>query len=763
MTPPGKCRQVRQFLSAIIVGFLIRPAFSQVSVSPEWITLQGTWGSYRIQPDTLAVEGFIQDENLFECPGDRVAYSSIPITGGGDFGPAEDLTSVNGDSARWALPRMGWSVLADVEESLLEIRVRADGSGAITWPVMDSLDRTTAWVLPLAEGHFVPVNDLEWIAHLTDLSPLDTTEGLSMPMWGRLHGKIAITYILTNPFDNLVSFERIDRLGGPQLGMTVTHEFRPNWQEHEFGLVVALSPNSPLAPALIYRQWLIDRGEFVSMSEKIESTPRAERLLGAAHIYLWGNQILAREDIARGDWPEFCRRLTQTEEGTVGHRIFSLLSAEARQTVLDLPSAEWPDNYMKGVIVFGISRILAEEEISPEDFHAEFSDLLGDPETWGDGYSTKMIDAFAEAGLDRLWLGLGGWEGTEERPNVADHADERGHLLGTYDSYHSIHRPDAHPDQTWTTAQFDWDLWETGGVMGADGTYHTGFKGRGRHLSPLVAMPHVEERVSGILDTVAFNSWFIDCDAYGEFFDDYHPDHTATKRDDMEARLDRLAWIRDTHDLVIGSEGGSAYAAPMIHFAHGMMTPVIGWGDPRNSDRESPYYRGGYYPPDGPRNFVMQVPLAPEYVKFHCDPRFRLPLYQAAFHDSVIATHHWGTHSLKFTGQVVTNTLLEMLYQVPPLYHMNLREFPKHRDRMVAHSGFFSPLHRETALMPLTDFEWLSEDRLVQRTVFGERIALVANFSEREFDHGGATLPPRSVLVEHLDTGAVSIFTPTPP
>ena len=160
---------------------------------------------------------------------------------------------------------------------------------------------------------------------------------------------------------------------------------------------------------------------------------------------------------------------------------------------------------------------------------------------------------------------------------------------------------------------------------------------------------------------------------------------------------------------------------------------------------------------------MQQVPLAPGHEKFHFDPRFRLPLYDAVFHDSVIATHQWGTHSLKFTGQVVTNTLLEMLYQVPPLYHMNLREFPKHRDRMVAHHGFFSPLHRETALMPLTDFQWLTEDRLVQRTVFGDRIALVANFSDAEFRHGGTALPPRSVLAERLDTGAVSIFTPSPP
>ena len=42
----------------------------------------------------------------------------------------------------------------------------------------------------------------------------------------------------------------------------------------------------------------------------------------------------------------------------------------------------------------------------------------------------------------------------------------------------------------------------------------------------------------------------------GELFDDYSPSHPATQLDDMKARLTRMAWIRDTHNMVVGSEGG---------------------------------------------------------------------------------------------------------------------------------------------------------------------------------------------------------------
>ena len=208
-----------------------------------------------------------------------------------------------------------------------------------------------------------------------------------------------------------------------------------------------------------------------------------------------------------------------------------------------------------------------------------------------------------------------------------------------------------------------------------------------------------------------------------------------------------MSYIRDTYKLVIGSEGGSAYAAPVIHFAHGMMTPVFGWGDADlKKDKESKYYLGGYWPPDGPAVHIKQVPLKEKYYRFYFDPRFRLPLYQMVFHDSIVTTHQWGYASLKFIDQVDTVELLELLYNVPPLYHMNLDEFKKHKQRMKAHYDFFSPLHRELGLMPMTDFAWLTTDRMVQQTIFGDQVEIIANFGMEDFRYQGRSIPKRSVI-----------------
>ena len=187
-----------------------------------------------------------------------------------------------------------------------------------------------------------------------------------------------------------------------------------------------------------------------------------------------------------------------------------------------------------------------------------------------------------------------------------------------------------------------------------------------------------------------------------------------------------------------------------------MTTPVIGWEDPALKQRDSDYYLGGYWPPDGPKVHTMQVPLHPKYRRFYYDPRFRLPLYQTVFHDSVIATHHWGYSSLKFIDQLETVALLEQLYNVPPLYHMNLDEFKKHREHMQRHYAFFSPLHRELALLPMTDFEWLSPDRRVQRTTFGDVVTITVNFGGEAF--GG--VPSRTAVATHRDTGKRVTYTP---
>jgi hypothetical protein len=495
------------------------------------------------------------------------------------------------------------------------------------------------------------------------------------------------------------------------------------------------------------------------------------------------------------DWKKLAQELKSQGDSTSpspAKRIWSQMTPEAKGFVTQVIQAEWPDRYMKSQIATDLDRLLRQRDLYDEPAwrgvaldpqcaallqsdrsklsHADlcrlnshllaaaFPNYLAKPETWGNGTSPKMVQQLAAAGFDRFWLGSDGWDAFLERPETVVAAKQAGFLIGPYDSYNGIHRPNE-PD-TWETSQFDAALYETGAIIKADGTKRRGFKQKGFKLSPDAARPYVEKRVSGLMAIFPANSWFIDCDGFGEYFDDYSDKHPATQQSDMQSRIARMSWIRDTFGAVIGTEGCSAGVAGAVHFAHGVMTPVIGWGDPDLSNKQSKYYLGSYYPPEEPQVFFKPVPLKEEYRYIYFEPRFRLPLFQTVFHDSVIATHHWSFASLKTKDQARTMELLELLYQVPPLYHLNVPEFQKRKAQMKRHYEFFSPLHRETALLPMTGFQWLTPDGTVQRTAFGDSIEMVANFGPGDFRYGSTALSKDTILVTRRGSGKTQVYSP---
>ncbi len=129
-------------------------------------------------------------------------------------------------------------------------------------------------------------------------------------------------------------------------------------------------------------------------------------------------------------------------------------------------------------------------------------------------------------------------------------------------------------------------------------------------------------------------------------------------------------------------------------------------------------------------------------------------MYQAALGDEVIDSHHWSMDSMKLSDVQQTRELMEILYMVPPMYHLNRETWPKRRDRILEHFTFWNPLHRELACAPLKRFECLSDDRLVQRTTFETRtgdVSITVNFG----DSVHAAYPSHSATV----AGAIGVRT----
>ena len=103
------------------------------------------------------------------------------------------------------------------------------------------------------------------------------------------------------------------------------------------------------------------------------------------------------------------------------------------------------------------------------------------------------------------------------------------------------------------------------------------------------------------------------------------------------------------------------------------------------------------------------------------------------------------------------NELTQLLYNVPPLYHLSAATLAQRLPQMARQDVFFRPLHERLAKQEMTGFEWLSDDRRVQQTTFSDGTRLLANFDQAAREVRGKTLPGESLTVL-LPDGAVSHY-----
>ncbi len=375
-----------------------------------------------------------------------------------------------------------------------------------------------------------------------------------------------------------------------------------------------------------------------------------------------------------------------------------------------------------------------------------FGPWLVAPRRWGGGLSLDTVAALQQAGLTKAWLGADDWRDAMWHPEAVEAAKASGYLVAVYDSYGSAHPSNLRA--TWATAQMGDEL-AAAGYRDSKGEKLRGFSGRGVYVNARLAEPYAQRRISAVARAARLNSYFLDVDAAGPELKDYTPGRETSEREDAQARTRRLLFPTRALDQVTGSEGGLAHYAPNIAYSHGIATQPFAWMDPDiGKHKQSAYYRGGYWPPETPALYFKPVPLKPSLARFVTSAQFRLPLYQLVFHDSLVSTHHWEYSSLKFSSEREHTALLQLLYMVPPLYHLNDRVLARDLPFISAYDRVFRPLHERLFVERMNDFQVLSADRLLQRSVFADGTLITVNFSLKTLrSPEGRRLPPRSALV----------------
>ncbi|MEV7420190.1 glycoside hydrolase [Streptomyces sp. NPDC089919] len=345
---------------------------------------------------------------------------------------------------------------------------------------------------------------------------------------------------------------------------------------------------------------------------------------------------------------------------------------------------------------------------------------------WGDARTAEGIDRLRKLGVSRMWLGYDPGNGPMSPAAIAA-AKKDGYLVGSYDSFANAQDPATSdsPTSTWPAP-----VWNAYCVRNADGSIMTGFGGRGCYVSSqALATPEGRTILDRHVDTFSaggMNSYFLDVDAAGEFFDDHTPGHRMNQRRDRANRLRRMADLTDRRRLVLGSESAGSWANGVLAFSHGSATPVADALWPLERDRD---VWGGYAPAKAPAIFFKPVHLPADLSKAMFDPRYRVPLLETALHDAVVNADRWELSYEKLPDQKRDRALLAMLYNVPLNYVLDGPSLDRHGKDLARLQSFFAGVHRVSFLRPMTSFRWLTADHAVQRTVFGSgALTMTANF-----------------------------------
>ncbi|MEC5163891.1 hypothetical protein RCH08_005078 [Janthinobacterium sp. CG_S6] len=655
----------------------------------------------------------------------------------------------------------------ELKDRDLLVAIHAKSAGELVFLRQSAAAAGRGLIMPLAEGHYVPAGDKVWQKFLLDLGEFNTAQDLSLPLWGVDHGAFSLSWLMTNPFNNKVKVAR----DGDGVSFALSHEFVSLAPAAPMTLILHLNGPDALAGARRYRDWLVAEGKFETLKEKVGRSPEGARLFGAAHVYLWGGGLLAPADVR--DWPAFLAVLRGDAALAVRLRAnVGRDGAEALAEARGLPERAQQRALLDAVN--GALNALARDswqtaapdaevlagrygELRAEVARTFARTLTADPGAWGGGVSVATMKKLRKAGLPRLWIGLGeGWEGGLWHPEAVAAGVEAGYLVAPYDSYETALKPGSNPD--WATAHLGEKVYRDCAIVLKSGLFRAGFQKSGRYTDSNCVRPVLQARVKAVAAKAGFNSWFLDAYASGMVFDSYRAEAPMTQAQNAAGNMEASRWISDTLKMPAGSEDGHGPAAQGILFAHGVQTPVIGWGDKdMQKDKNSPHFLGSWFPASQPTVFFKQVPLKESLRAIHFNPATRLPLYQAVFHGSVVSSHHWLFDSLKFGNVRGDNELTQLLYNVPPLYHLSGDTLDQRLPLIKRQDAFFRPLHQRLAGEQMTAFSAMSPDRLLQETRYSDGTRLIANFGDKDLVVDGRRLAKRSVTAINSD-GYSSVY-----
>lgn len=358
--------------------------------------------------------------------------------------------------------------------------------------------------------------------------------------------------------------------------------------------------------------------------------------------------------------------------------------------------------------------------------------LMGAPDVWGSNGIDFARQARA-AGIRHLLV-----SGSYAPQAVADMVG-LGYLCGEYDQYvdtdESTDPIDGVPAVPNVVRVNEDKSLATGWVV-LDGskTYYS--------RCSETALAGAKVKVPRVLADHAYNARFMDVHTAMGLVECWSDAHPCTKTEDRQNKIELLQWMRD-QGLVLGGEHGRAWSAGVLDYQEGMMSGNSFFSWPA----------GHLVPIDKPEQ------ISDAYLRYGIGPTARVPWFELAFHDCVVSTWYWGD-SVDYHERVrpdITDRKVAFtaLYGTVPLMWASSLGFGFEGDgkaRFLQAYRNSCKIHEAVGYEPMVSHEFLTPDRTVQRTEFGDGTTVTVNLGDgpAKVESAGQTyeLPPNGIVAD---------------
>ncbi|WP_150467226.1 glycoside hydrolase [Francisella sp. SYW-9] len=646
---------------------------------------------------------------------------------------------------------------------------------SITFPIISG---EKSFLLPMLEGWNIPANNKKWIKYLTSTSseryPLSGIGSLSMQFLTAGFGKSATYYQISNIFDNSFWFT-----GKENLTLHFKHTFNILNEDKPFGFTVKELKNDPAVIADTYRQHKIDQGDFVTLTEKAKVVPDVTKLYGAPFIYLWGDELVGQTNINWKELQKFVKQQLESKSDNPTKYFNIILKEHSNNSLEEFAKQKWLYKSLKSDVDNALKELVKDptlwnkQEFDSIKLNSAATKLISEPRTpantialnknliqsayskyiapvpqWGNGVSIWMIKQLQDIGLKNSWLGLNDVMDGIYHTNVINNAKKAGYLIAPYDSYNSLieKNPDSMPTAYFATKE---NFFDKAAIIKQNGKYLQGFLDGQRELNSSYAMPQVKLRLNKAINiyNTKFNSWFFDSDGAGALYNDFSTKHPQTKAQDAQNKIDYFKWAAKHYNLVVGTEDGKDYIAPVAVYGQGLVSQGI-WDKDMRKNKNSKYYMGSYWSPTGiPPRYGKPTPLKPLLSYIYYNPTFEVPLYQMVYNNSIITSDHWEYATFKFPSQIKNNILKTFLYNYPPLLHLDRKAWEQQKNLLSKYLPVWSKWHKVLVQQKMTNFSYLSKDKLLQSTQFSNGVMVIANFADSTKNYNKIDIPAKSIVI----------------